>query len=131
MGPMEECNRHALISLQENLKLYVILNTGLINFLQIAAGGFMNEAEAQAVQSKPDNAEQMGELIRILLGKRNADFKIFCKMLEQSNCGLWSEQLEKKAREISGEPGTQLLQVHKYFLEGNIKKMYTTFAFIS
>ena len=107
---MEEWNRGALISLQEDLKLYVIVNTGLINKLRKAAGGFMNEAEAQAVESKANNAEQMGEIIRILLGKRNADFKIFCTMLQQSNYGLWSEQLERKAREIRGEPGTQVLR---------------------
>ena len=109
MGPMEEWNRDTSVSLQEQLKLYVIMNTGLINKLQKAAGGFMNRAEAQAVESKPNNAEQMGEIIRILLRKRNEDFKIFCKMLQQSNYGLWSEQLERKAREISGEPGTQVL----------------------
>ena len=109
MGPMEEWNRHALISLQEQLKLKVIMNTGLINKLHKTAGGFMDQAEAQAVESKPNNAEQMGELIRILLGKRNVDFKIFCTMLQQSNYGLWSEELERKAREISGEPGTQVL----------------------
>ena len=109
MEPMEEWNREALISLQEQLKLNVMVNTVLINKLQKAAGGFMNEAEAQTVESKPNNAEQMGEIIRILLGKRNADFKIFSTMLQQSNYGLWSEQLERKAREISGEPGTQVL----------------------
>ena len=109
MGPMEEWNRSALISLQEDLKLYVIVNTGLINKLQKAAGGFMSQAEAQAVESKPNNAEQMGELIRILLGKRNADFKIFYTMLQQSNYGVWAEQLERRAREFSRESGMQVL----------------------
>ena len=85
------------------------MNTGLIDMLQKAAGGFMSQAEAQAVESKPNNAEQMGELIRILLGKRNAVFKTFCTMLRQSNNGLWAEELERKAREISREPGMQVL----------------------
>ena len=106
MGPMEEWNRKALISLQENLKLYVIMNTGLTDKLQKAAGGFMNQAEAQTVDSKPNNAEQMGELIRILLGKRNADFKIFCTMLRKSNYDSWAAELESKAREFREEPGT-------------------------
>ena len=110
MGPMEEWNRDALVSLQEQLKLNVIMSTGLINKLQKAAGGFMNQAEAQAVKSKPNNAEQMGELIQILVGKRNADFKIFCTMLRQSNYGLWSDELVRKAREFSGEPGMQILE---------------------
>ena len=110
MGPMEEWNRNALISLQENLKLHVIMNTGLINRLQKAAGGFMNQAEAQTVESKPNNAEQMGELIRILLGRRNADFNIFCTILRQTNYGVWAAELERKASELRGEPGMHVLK---------------------
>ena len=45
MRRMEEWNRHALVSLQEQLKLYAIMNTGLLNKLQKAAVGFMNRAE--------------------------------------------------------------------------------------
>ena len=100
MGPMEEWNRDALISLQEKLKDNVIMNLRLINRLQLAAGGFMMRSEAQAVESKPNNADQMGELIRILLGKRNADFYIFCKMLRDSNSALWADELERKAGEF-------------------------------
>ena len=70
----------------------------------------MNQAEAQAVESKPNNAEQMGELIRILLGKRNADFYTFCTMLQQSSYGLWADKLERKAGEFRGEPGTHVLK---------------------
>ena len=106
MSPMEEWNKNALVLLQGDLKLYVIIKTGLINRLQKAAGGFMDEGEAQAVVSKPSNAEQMGELIQILLGKRNADFKIFCTMLRQSSNSLWAERLERKASEFRGQPGT-------------------------
>ena len=109
-GPMEEWNRKALISLQGHLKLYVIINTGLINRLQKAAGGFMDQRESQAVEDKPNNAEQMGELIRILLRKRNADFKIFCTVLRQTNNGSWAAQLERKASEFRGELGTQILK---------------------
>ena len=104
-GPMEEWNRDALVSLQGDLKLNVIVKTGLIDKLQTAAGGFLSRAEAQAVESKPSNAEQMGELIRILLGKGNADFRTFCRMLCQSNYNMWADQLERKAREFRGEPG--------------------------
>ena len=110
MDPMEEWNRDALVALQGELKLNVIMKTGLIDMLQTAAGGFLSRAEAQAVESKPNNAEQMGELIRILLGKGNADFRTFCKMLNQSNYSLWADQLERKAREFSGEPGAHVLK---------------------
>ena len=100
MGPMAEWNRDALVSLQGELKDNVIMNLGLINRLQLAAGGFMMRSEAQAVESKPNNVEQIGELIRILFGKRNADFHIFCTMLRKSNYALWADELEKKAREF-------------------------------
>ena len=108
-GPMEKWNRDALVSLQGELKLNVMIKTGLVNKLQKAAGGFMSDAEAQAVMSKPSNAEQMGELIQILLGKTNQDFKVFCRMLRQSDYHVWANELEKKAREFKGEPGTLIL----------------------
>ena len=107
-GPMSEWNRDALVSLQGDLKLNVIMNTGLVNKLQKAAGGFMDRAEAQSVESKPNNAEQMGELIWILLGKSNAEFNIFCTMLRQCNYSSWADALERKARESREEPGRQV-----------------------
>ena len=45
----------------------------------------MRQGEALAVESKPSSAEQMGELIQNLRRKGNADFRIFCTMLRQSN----------------------------------------------
>ena len=109
-GPMEEWNRDALVSLQGELKLNVIMKTGLIDKLQTAAGGFLSRTEAQAVESKPSNAEQMEELIRILLGKGNADFSTFCVMLRQSNNAVWANELERRAREFRGEPGAHVLK---------------------
>lgn len=70
----------------------------------------MNATEEQAVQSKPNNADQMEELIKILLGKGNADFNIFCTMLRQSNNGVWADQLEEKAREFRRNPGTHIVR---------------------
>ena len=112
MGPMNKWNRAALVSLQGELKLKVIIKTpaGLSDKLQKAAGGFMDEGEAQAVESKPSSAEQMGELIRILLGKGNADFRTFCTMLRESNYSVWADELERKAREFRGEPGAHVLK---------------------
>ena len=83
---------------------------GLNNKLQKAAGGFMSREEALAVESKPSNAEQMGELIRILLGKGNADFRTFCTMLRQSNYSVWADELERKAREFRRETGAHVLK---------------------
>ena len=110
MGPMEEWNKDALVSLEGELKESVIMKTGLINKLQKAADGFMDRAEAKAVKDKPNNAEQMGELIQILLGKRNADFKIFCTILRQTNNGLWADMLEQKASEFREKTGTHVLR---------------------
>ena len=107
--PMEKWNRDALLSLQGELKLNVEIERGLVNMLHKAAGGFMSEAEAKAVISKQENAKQMGELIQILLGKSNQDFKIFCRMLRQSEYHAWANELEKKVREFKGEPGTLVL----------------------
>ena len=108
-SPMAQWNQDALVALKGELKLNVITSTGLTDRLQRAAGGFMERAEVQLVESKPSN-EQMGEVIRILLGKRNADFKIFCRILHESNYRVWADQLEKKAREFRGEPGTHVLK---------------------
>ena len=91
---MEEWNRDALVSLQENFKLKVRIQPGLVNKLQKAAGGFMSDAEAQAVMSKQSNAEQMGELIQILLGKSNRDFKIFCRVIMTYGLTSWGKKLE-------------------------------------
>ena len=87
----------------------VIMENGLNNKLQKAAGGFMSREEAQTVESRPNN-KQMGELIRILLGKRNADFRTFCTMLRQSNYSVWADELEKKAREFRREPGAHVFK---------------------
>ena len=51
---MAEWNKDALTSKLGDLKLYVIVINGPVDKLQKAAGGFMNEAEAQAVESKHD-----------------------------------------------------------------------------
>ena len=110
MGPMEEWNTNALVSLQGELKLKVITNTGLMDKLETAAGGFMNQAEAQTVTSKPNDAEKIGEIIRILRGKRNKDFKTFCTMLRQTGNSVWAAELERKASEFRGEPGTHVLR---------------------
>ena len=110
MGSMEESNTNALVSLQGELKRNVITNTGLMDNLETAAGGFMNQAEAQTVTSKPNDAEKIGEIIRILRGKRNKDFKTFCTMLRQTGNSVWADKLERKASEFRGEPGTHVLR---------------------
>ena len=103
-GPMKKWNSSALTALRGDLKRKVIIQYGLIDKLETAAGGFMNEAEAQQVEShKPNNANQMDELIKILQGKSNAAFGIFCQMLRDVSYETWADELEKKAKEFKGE----------------------------
>ena len=105
LDPMTKWNKSALVALTADLKENVILNHGLNDKLEDVAGGFMNRAEAQAVRSKQNSHEQMEQLIYILLGKRNKDFNTFCKMLRNSNNGVWADQLKEKARELKRKSG--------------------------
>ena len=105
---MKKWNIDALKALKAELKENVIMKHGLSDKLEIAAGGFMNTGEALAVLSMPSNAEQIGELIHILCGKKDADFVTFCQMLRICNYDVWADQLERKAREFS-KKGTHLL----------------------
>ena len=108
MGPMTKWNRDALDALRGELKEKVIMEHGLNDKLVTAAGGFMNEREAQAVLSKPNNAEQMGELISILLGQSEADFGKFCAMLRAVGYEVWANELEKKAEWFKQTPGVYI-----------------------
>ena len=104
-GPMSPWNIAALVSLQGDLKLYVLMNTGLMDRLQPAAGGFMSPAEAQQVKNQHGNNEQMGKLIEILKGKRNKDFATFLEMLRAVNYGVWADELMKRAEKFRRESG--------------------------
>ena len=94
---MAPWNDAALASLNKQLQLNVIMAHGLDCHLETAAGGFMTRFEAQVVMSKPDNMQQMGELIKTLRGKSNRDFKIFCTMLRKTNNRVWADTLEREA----------------------------------
>ena len=100
---MKKWNSSALTALKGELKRKVIVKNGLNDILETDAGGFMNEAEAQMVESMPNNAEQMGEIIQILLGKSNAAFETFCKMLREVGYDVWATALEDKAKEQVSE----------------------------
>ena len=97
---MSPWNIEALVSLQGDLKLRVLMSTGLRDKLQTAAGGFMSEAEEQQVRNQHGDNEQMGKLIEILKGKQDKDFIIFLKMLQSANYGGWADELERKAKEF-------------------------------
>ena len=105
---MKEWNRDALEALRGELKERVIMKHGLNDRLVTVAGGFMSGAEAQAVRGKTTNAEQMGELISILVGKCDGDFGKFCAMLRDVSYGVWANELEKKAEWFKQTPGAYM-----------------------
>lgn len=105
-GPMQEYNTNALMALKGQLKVKVKM-MGLIDDLSKAAGGFLNEVEVLSVQNKPNDFEQMGQVIEILIGKTNGDFNVFCNLLRKWDYAGWANDLETKAREFRG-PGTHV-----------------------
>ena len=98
--PMSPWYVDALVSLQGDLKLRVLMNTGLSDKLQKAAGGFMSATEEQQVKEQHGDSKQMGKLIDILKGKQDKDFIIFLKMLRSANYGVWADELTKRAEEF-------------------------------
>ena len=102
---MSPWNRDALVFLQEKLQLRVLMDSGLGNKLQKAAGGFMNEFEAQTVREQPGNIKQMNKVIDILRGKGNEDFDTFLQMLRRTNNGVWADELKRKAEELKRDKG--------------------------
>ena len=102
---MSPWNRDALVSLRDKLQLCVLMETGLGNRLEEAAGGFMNEFEAATVREQSGNIQQMGKVIDILCGKGDKDFSTFLQMLRGSNNEVWAEELEKKVKKLKRKKG--------------------------
>ena len=100
---MTPWNRDALVSLRGDLKLHVLMEAGLGDKLEKAAGGFMDLFEARTVREQPGNIKQMDKVIEILLGKADEDFTTFLKMLQDSNNGVWAEELVKTAGQFKRE----------------------------
>ena len=100
---MSPWNIDALVSLQGDLKLRVLMSTGLSDKLQKAAGGFLSAMEEQQVREQHGNSNQMSKLIEILKGKQDKDFKTFLTMLIDSNNKVWADELKKKAKKFKIE----------------------------
>ena len=100
---MSPWNHSALVSLREKLQLNVFIESGLGNRLEKAAGGFMTQFEARTVREQPGNIKRMDKVIEILLGKADEDFTAFLKMLQDSNNGVWAEELVKTAEQFKRE----------------------------
>ena len=100
---MTPWNRNALVSLQDDLKLRVLMEVGLGDKLEKAAGGFMNQFEARTVREQPGNIKQIDKVIEILLGKADEDFTTFLRVLRDTNNGVWAEELVKTAEQFKRE----------------------------
>ena len=100
---MSPWKQKALVSLREELQLNVLMESGLGNHLEKAAGGFMTRFEARTVREQPGNTKQMDRVIELLLGKGDEDFTTFLKMLRDSNNKAWADELEKRAEHFKEE----------------------------
>ena len=97
--PMSPWNIAALVSLQGDLKLRVLMSTGLSDKLQTAAGGFLSEAEEQQVRKQTGDDEQMGKLIEILKGKQDKTSSLSwrCCEVPTMECGWMSWRERQKS----------------------------------
>ena len=103
---MTDWNKKALECMRENLKINVKM-TQLADMLERSAGGFMNRAEALHVRDMIGDAQMMGQVIEVLLGKENEAFYTFCSMLRRSNYESWACKLELTAegfKTVEGSP---------------------------
>lgn len=100
---MSPWNDAALVSLKENLKLNVPTDTGLLDKLEKAAGGFMNRSEAEKVRELQRRSDKIDRIIELLRGKENKHFRTFCKILHEIDYGHWAVELEKAAKAAKGE----------------------------
>ena len=100
---MSPWNHQALVSLRAELKMRVLMETGLGDKLEKAAGGFMDEQEAQTVREQSSNKKQMDKVIEILLGKGDKEFNAFLKILRKSNNEVWAEELKNAANRFKRE----------------------------
>ena len=103
--PLSSWNNDALLFLREKLKLKVLVNTGLSDKLERAAGGFMSEYEAKMVRQLPNNIAQVDSIIESLRGKGDGDFRTFCKMLCDSNQVVWADELKRVAKQFKRGKG--------------------------
>ena len=98
--PVSSWNKDALVSLQEELQLHVLMDTGFGNRLEKAAGGFLSYFEARTVREQSGNTNQIQKVIELLHGKTDEDFVTFLEMLRASNNKVWADELERKAKDF-------------------------------
>ena len=82
----------------------VEVSSQLRYMLEKPAGGFMSRAEALSVMNQTGENGKMAEVVRILRGKGDKEFEIFCEMLQRSNYGVWANRLRVEAAYFQMHP---------------------------
>ena len=93
--PRESALRRHHLALRRSISVI-----SLLRYLRCSEGGFLTEEEYASITDQSDNAEQVDELIKVLLTKKDKDFEWFCDILEKHSYKWWSEKL----KEAAGEP---------------------------
>ena len=97
LSPMDSWKKHALVSLENELKVNLGM-TDLVGRLERPAGGFMTELERKHVEEVQGGCERVGRIIGILRGKGNKEFDTFLKMLKESGNEVWADKIEESAQ---------------------------------
>lgn len=69
----------------------------LLRDLHCGEGGFLTKEECASITGQSDNAEQVDELMNILMTKKDEDFELFCNVLEKHGYRWWSNKLKEAA----------------------------------
>lgn len=82
-----------------------IVANNLLRELHCGVGGFLTEEECASIADQSDNAEQVDELMKILLTKKDEDFESFCNVLEKHGYRWWSDRLKEAAGKMAKNSG--------------------------
>ena len=121
---MRKSRKQALTKLTGELRENVKVESSGIDDYLLALGtpdclGFLNAPEKEAVMSKTANRDKVGEIIKILLGKSDADFVNFCEILKKCGYGPWSERLNMEAERFRATSGKCCVHVMLSFIAFN------------
>ena len=101
--PRESALRRQHLALRRSISVI-----SLLRYLRCSEGGFLTEEEYASITDQSDNAEQVDELIKVLLTKKDKDFEWFCDILKKHSYKWWSEKL----KEAAGEPAKNTISYY-------------------
>lgn len=94
--PRESALRGQHLAMRQSISVSNVLRD-----LRCGEGGFLTEEEYASITDQSDNAEQMDELMKVLLTKKDKDFESFCNLLEKHSYRWWSEKLKEAAGKLA------------------------------